>query len=72
MEVINKVAPFKSKRIKRNSQEWFDSEIAEKLIIQDKLFKKYKKTRLHVDKEINKIARYSVQNLIVKKKKEFF
>ena len=72
MEVINKVAPVKNKRIKRNSQEWFDSEIAEKLIIQDKLFKKYKKTRLHVDKEINKIARYSVQNLIVKKKKEFF
>ena len=40
------------KRIKRNSQERFDSEISEKLIIQDKLFKKYKKTRLHVDKEI--------------------
>ena len=47
MEVIDKVAPVKSKRIKRNSQEWFDSEISEKLIIRDKLFKKYKKTRLH-------------------------
>ena len=64
MEVIDK-----SKRIKRNSQEWFDSEIAEKLIIRDKLFKKYKKTRLHVDKEIYKRARYSVQNFIAKKKK---
>ena len=72
MEVIDKVAPVKSKRIKRNSQEWFDSEISEKLIIRDKLFKKYKKTRLHVDKEIYKRARYSVQNLIAKKKKEFF
>ena len=69
MEVIDKVAPVKSKRIKRNSQEWFDSEISEKLIIRDKLFKKYKKTRLHVDKEIYKRARYSVQNLIAKKKK---
>ena len=68
-EVIDKVAPVKSKRIKRNSQEWFDSEISEKLIIRDKLFKKYKKTRLHVDKEIYKRARYSVQNLIAKKKK---
>ena len=68
MEVIDKVAPVKSKRIKRNSQEWFDSEISEKLIIRDKLFKKYKKTRLHVDKEIYKRARYSVQNIIAKKK----
>ena len=68
MEVIDKVAPVKNKRIKRNSQEWFDSEISEKLIIRDKLFKKYKKTRLHVDKEIYKRARYSVQNIIAKKK----
>ena len=64
-EALDKVAPVKSKRIKRDSQEWFDSEISEKLIIWDKLFKKYKKTRLHGDKEIYK----SVQNLIAKKKK---
>ena len=70
MEVIDKAAPVKNKRIKRNSQEWFD--ISEKLIIRDKFFKKYKKNRLHVDKEIYKRARYSVQNLITKKKKEFF
>ena len=48
IEIIDKVALVKSKRIKKNSQEWFDSEISEKLIIWDKLFKKYKKTRLHV------------------------
>ena len=61
MEAINKVAPVKNKRIKRNSEEWFK--------IRDKFFKKYKKTRLHVDKEIYKRARYSVQNVIAKKKK---
>ena len=72
MEVIDKVAPVKNKRIKRNSQEWFEREISEKLIIRDKFFKKYKKARLHVDKQIYKRARYSVQNLIAKKKKEFF
>ena len=71
MEVIDKVVPVKNKGIKRNSQEWFDREISEKLIIRDKLFKKYKKFRLHVDKEIYKRARYSVQDLIAKKK-EFF
>ena len=43
MEVIDNVAPVKNKRIKRNSQEWFDSEISEKLIIRDKFFKNYKK-----------------------------
>ena len=43
MEITDKVAPVKSKRIKRNSQEWFDSEISEKIIIRDKLLKKYKK-----------------------------
>ena len=72
MEVIDKEAPAKGKRIKRNSQKWFDSESSEKVIIRDKRFKKYKKTRLHVDKEIYKRARYSVQNLNAKKKKEFF
>ena len=71
MEVIDNLAPFKNKRIKRNSQEWFDSKISEKLIIRDKFFKKYKKTRLHVDKEIYKRARYGVQNLIAKRKKNF-
>ena len=71
MKVIDKVAPVKNKRIKRNSQEWFGSEISEKLIIRDKIFKKYKKTRLQVDKEIYKRARYSLQNLIAKKKKNF-
>ena len=43
MEVIDKVAQVKNKRIKKNSQEWFDSQISENLIIWDKLFKKYKK-----------------------------
>ena len=43
-----------------------------KIIIRDKLFKKYKKTRLYVDKEIYKRTLYSVQNLIAKKKKEVF
>ena len=42
MEVIDKVALVKNKRTKRNSQEWFDSEISEKkYIIWDKPFKKY-------------------------------
>ena len=57
MEIIDKVVPVTNERIKRNPQEWFDSEISEKLTTRDKLIKKYKKARLHVDKEIYKRAR---------------
>ena len=31
IEVFDKTAPVNKKRIKRNSREWFDSEILEKL-----------------------------------------
>ena len=69
------VAPEKFTRtLKNKSYKYMTSEklVSEKLIIRDKFFKKYQKTRLHVDKEIYKRARYSVQNLSAKKKKEFF
>ena len=71
MGVIDLVAPIKLRRIKQNSQEWFDGEVAEKISVCDKLFKKLKKSKLHIDKEIYKIARYEVQKLISYKKKVF-
>ena len=43
MKVTDRVAAAKNKRIKRNSQEWFDSEISEKLIIRDKHLRNTKK-----------------------------
>ena len=33
MAVLDKVAPVKNERIKKNSQEWFDNEISEKITI---------------------------------------
>ena len=57
MVVIDKVGPIKTRRVKRNSLEWFDSDILGKLIFQDKLFKKYKKYSSYVDKVIYKTAR---------------
>ena len=48
----------------KNTQERFDGEVAEKISVRDKLFKKFKKSKLHIDKEIYKIARYEVQKLI--------
>ena len=72
MGVIDQVAPIKSRRIKRNSQEWFDGEVAVKISVRDKLFQKFKKSKLHIDKEIYNKARHEVQKLILHKKKMLF
>ena len=42
MVAIDKVAPIKERRIKRNSQKWFDVEISEAIKNRDKLLKKLK------------------------------
>ena len=39
-EIIDSVAPIKEIRIKNNTQEWFDNEIAEAIKIREKYFKK--------------------------------
>ena len=59
---------FQVVRVKNITSEWFDGEIAEKICTQDKLYKKCKLTRLHVDKEIYKEMCDIVQNLICKEK----
>ena len=41
MVAIDKVAPIKERRIKHNSQEWFDGEISEAIKNRDKLLKKF-------------------------------
>ena len=52
-------------------QNWFDAEIMENISDTDKLFKKFKKSRLHVDKDNYKEARNEVQRLIRTKKKAY-
>jgi hypothetical protein len=64
--------PIKEARIKNDTNDWFDGEIAEKISTRDKLFTKFKKSRLGVDKQILNEARNSVQNLIRKKKREHY
>ena len=65
MNVIDKVAPMKERRVKQNSQEWFDGEIADEIKNRDRLFKKCKKSKLH-------ITRYKLQKMIINKKRAFF
>ena len=40
-DVVNKVAPTKTIRLKNNTNEWFDGQIAEKITARDKLFRKF-------------------------------
>ena len=72
MSVIDKLAPFKTKRVKGNSQEWFDGEVLESIALRDKLFKKFKRSKLNVDKEIYNKARNKSHRLNLQKKREYF
>ena len=66
------MAPMKQAKIKNNTQEWFDEEVADKINIREKYFKKFKKSKLHVDEDIFKESQKDVRNIIKKKKKDFF
>ena len=54
MAAIDKIAPYRNKRTKGNTQKWIDSEVLEKLNARDKLFKKFKKSILNIDRELCK------------------
>ena len=56
-------------RVKNKASERFDGEITETIHTPEKLYKKIKLTKLHVDKEIYKEARNAVEKFIRKKKK---
>ena len=71
MEVIDKVASLKERRVKQNSQEWFDGEIADEIKNRDKSFRKFKKSKLQIDKNIYNAARYKLQKMIINKKRAF-
>ena len=70
MSVIDKLAPFKTKRVKGNSQEWFDVEVPERIALRDKLFKKFKRSKVNADKEIYNKACNKSHRLILQKKKK--
>ena len=70
--VIEEIAPCKTKRVKGNSKEWFDSVVSEGINNRDKLFKKFKKSRLPLDQENYKKARYEVKKLIAEKSRHYF
>ena len=44
MNVFDRLAPFKTKRVKSNLQEWFDGDVLESIALRDKLFNKFKRS----------------------------
>ena len=72
MSVIDRAAPIKERRVKQNSQEWFDGKIADEIKNLDKFFKKFKISKLHIDKDIFNAARFKVRKKIFNKKRSFF
>ena len=66
------IAPCKIKRVKGNTQHWFDGEILEKLRSRGKLFKALNQWRIDVDEELYKKAKYDAQKLIAAETQVFF
>ena len=67
INVIDKVGPIKERRVKRNSQEWFDGEIADRIKNRDRLFETFKIAKLHIGKDIYKASRYKLLTTIINK-----
>ena len=63
MTAIDKIAPYRSKRAKGNTQKWFDGEVLEKLNLRNKLLKKFKKSRLHIDEKLYKKPKFDALKL---------
>ena len=52
LSAVDKIAPFKDLRIKNNTQDWFDNEVAEAIKLRKKHLKNFKSTKLHIDEEL--------------------
>ena len=69
--VKNEITPVKEIRITSSSQDWFDSEIIDEIILRDKCLK-FKASRLNNDKQFYKAAKKNVQKLTKRKKRDFY
>ena len=71
MNVIDKVASMKERRVRRNSQEWFQGEIVDEIKNHDRLLKEFKKSKLKIDEDMYNMVRCKLQKIIVNKKEHF-
>ena len=66
LSVVDKIAPFNDLRIKNNTQDWFDDEVAEAIKLREKS-KQFKSAKLHIDDDLYKEAKYHAVKLIKQK-----
>ena len=59
------------KRFKRNSENWFDGEVLQKIRSRDKLFKAFKNMKPHINKELYKKAKYDILKSLTAKEQAF-
>ena len=69
LSVVDKIAPFKDLRIKNNTQDWFDDEVAKAIKLREKRLKQFKSTKLHIDENLYKEAKYHAVKLLKQKEK---
>ena len=72
LSVVDKIAPFKDLRIKNSTQDWFDDEVAKAIKLREKRLKQFKSTKLHIDEDLYKEAKYHAVKLIKQKKSHFY
>ena len=54
LSAVNKIAPLKDYRMKNNTHDWFDDEVAEAIKLREKSLKHFKSTKLQIDDELYK------------------
>ena len=67
--IIDELAPVTLMYIKNNTEEWVDEETFEAIRVRDKKYKRFKRTRLHVD-HVNYRVQKSSKTFNKKEKKE--
>ena len=68
MQAVDGIAPYREFRVKGHTEDWFDGEIMERIKNRDKLLNKYKKSKLEVDHQIYREAKFIASSLIKSKK----
>ena len=72
LSVVDKITPFKDLRIKNNTQDCFDDEVTKAIKLRGKCLNQFKLTKLNINGDLYKEAKYDAVKLIKQKKSQFY
>ena len=72
LSVVDKITPFKILRIKNNTQDWFNDEVTKAIKLRGNRLKQFKSTKLHIDEDLYKEAKYHPVKLIKQKESQYY